>query len=323
MSTAPWITGGAASPDPAARESTVTTSDGRTLGVAEYGPPDGFPVFSLHGTPGCRYGPPPVDQPDLFDVLGARVIEYDRPGYGRSTRMPGRTVADAAADVAAIADHLDIGRFAVTGGSGGGPHCLAVAALLGDRTTRAACVVGVAPLGPGGLPKEEWLGGMTKGNVDEFEWALAGEETLRPQLERLASDEIRQAADDPANLLGPDYELSEGDRAVLADPRRHERILRGTQEAFRTGIDGWVDDNLLFTQRSWGFDVAAIRVPTLVWFGLADTLVPPAHGEWLARTVPGARVVRMAGGHMDLVHRMPELFGWLVGGETPVDATAG
>lgn len=42
----------------------------------------------------------------------------------------------------------------------------------------------------------------------------------------------------------------------------------------------------------WGFDPATITVPTQVWYGTADVMVPPAHGEWIARTVPGA-VVRL------------------------------
>ena len=322
MSEHPWISGGAAVPDPAARQQTVPTPDGRTLGVAEYGPPDGFPIFNLHGTPGARYGGPPVEHPDLYEDRSVRVISYDRPGYGLSTRHRGRTVADAATDVACIADHLGIDRFAVTGGSGGGPHCLAVAALLPERVTRVACVVGVAPFGEGGLPHEAWLAGMTQGNVDEFTWSLGGETALRQNLEPLAAGELERVVDDPANMLGDEYELSAGDKAIMADPRRHERMTRGVQESYRSGIDGWIDDNIVFVQ-PWGFTVDAITAPAMVWFGVEDTLVPAAHGEWLAQHVPGAAVVRMNGGHMELVHRVPELIEWLAGGALPTDATGG
>ncbi|MFZ0325074.1 MAG: alpha/beta hydrolase [Actinomycetes bacterium] len=322
MSQRPWVSGGATVPDPSARESTVATPDGRTLGIAEYGPVDGFPIFSLHGTPACRYGGPPLDHPTLYEDRSVRVIGYDRPGYGLSTRHPGRTVADAAADVATIADTLGLGRFAVTGGSGGGPHCLAAAALLPDRVTRVACVVGAAPLGGPGLTLEAWLDGMTQGNIDEFTWSLEGEAAMRPKLEALATDELTAAVEDPANIFGAGYELSDGDRAILADPRRHERIARVTQEAFRHGIDGWVDDNLLFV-KPWGFELNAITAPAMVWYGLEDTLVPQAHGEWLAAHVPNADVVRMEGGHMELSHRVPDLIEWLAGGSLPADATKG
>lgn len=322
MSDHPWVSGGADLPDPLARQYTVTTPDGFTLGVAEYGPEDGFPYFSLHGTPGSRLGGPPPDKPDLYERLGVRRIGFDRPGYGHSTRRPGRTVADAATDVQAIADHLGLTHFAVDGGSGGGPHSLAVAALLPDRVTRCSCVVGVAPYGPPGLERDAWLAGMTQGNVDEFEWSLAGEEALRPRVEGLAADDLERLDTDPGKPLGEQYELSDSDRAIITRPDLVERIRRGTQESFRTGVDGWVDDNLVMV-RPWGFDVSAITVPTMVWYGLDDTLVPEAHGRWLAANVPGAQVVTMSGGHMELINRVEDLLVWLSGGDLPPDAVPG
>lgn len=322
MSEPAWVSGGTDTPDPVARQYTVATRDGRTLGVAEYGPEDGTPFFSLHGTPGCRYGGPPPDKHDLYERLGVRRIGYDRPGYGLSTRQPGRVVADVASDVTVIADHLGIDTFAVEGGSGGGPHSLAVAALLPDRVTRAACVVGVAPYGPAGLEHDAWMAGMTQGNVDEFRWSLAGEAVLRPELERLAADDLERLDTDPSKPLGDEYELSEADRAIITRPDFVARIRRNTQESYRTGVDGWVDDDLVFV-RDWGFDLAALTVPTMVWYGVDDTLVPEGHGRWLAANVPGAHVVVMAGGHMELVNRLEELLTWLSGGPLPHDAAAG
>ncbi|HSC49445.1 MAG TPA: alpha/beta hydrolase, partial [Gaiellaceae bacterium] len=121
----------------------VRAADGRTLMVAQWGDPEGFPVFALHGTPGSRLGR--HHDESAYVEVGARVITYDRPGYGGSDRRRGRRVLDCVSDVAAIADALEVERFAVTGGSGGGPHSLAVAARLPERVTRAACDVGVAP----------------------------------------------------------------------------------------------------------------------------------------------------------------------------------
>ena len=322
MSDQPWVSGGATFPDPDARQRTVTTPDGRTLGVAEYGPEDGFPVVGIHGTPGSRFAGPPPQQPDLYDRLGVRSITFDRPGYGISTRRAGRTVADAADDVAAIVDALGVDQFAVTGGSGGGPHCLAVATLLPDRVTRVACVVGVAPLGDAGLPQDDWLAGTTKGNVDEFTWSMAGEETLRPQLQRLAAADLERVAADPTNPFGEEYQMSDGDREIMSRPDYAVRIQRLIEEAYRCGVDGWVDDDLVFV-KDWGFDLSALTAPAMVWYGTDDTLVPPAHGQWLARNVPGALVVTMAGGHLELVNRAEELMVWLTGGQAPADAVRG
>ncbi len=322
MSDQPWVSGGAATPDASARQTTVTLPGGHLLGVAEYGPDDGFPIVGIHGTPGSRYGGPPPDKPDLYDRLGIRSICFDRPGYGLSTRRPGRAVVDAATDVAAIADSLGIDRFAVTGGSGGGPHCLAVAARLPDRVTRVACVVGVAPLGQRGLPMQEWRKGMTQGNLDEFDWSLEGEEVLRPQLERLAPEDLDRVVTDPANPLGDTYEMSDGDHAIMARPEYAVRLRRLIEEAYRQGIDGWLDDDLAFV-KDWGFDLSTLSVPAMVWYGTEDTLVPPSHGRWLARNVPGALVVAMSGGHLELVNRAEELVVWLSGGSEPADAVPG
>src|SRR5690606_26673026 len=120
----------------------VVTPDGRRLAVEQRGRPDGHPVFLLHGTPGSRLGPRP--RASVLYRLGIRLITFDRPGYGGSDRMRGRRVADVAADVACIADALGLGAFAVVGRSGGAPHALACAALMPDRVTRVAALVGLA-----------------------------------------------------------------------------------------------------------------------------------------------------------------------------------
>lgn len=121
----------------------VRTADGRRLRIEISGDPRGRPVFLLHGMPGSRVGPRPRSL--FLYQRGARLISYDRPGYGGSDRRPGRRVADVAEDVAHVADSLGLDRFAVVGRSGGAPHALACAALLPGRVTRAAAMVGLAP----------------------------------------------------------------------------------------------------------------------------------------------------------------------------------
>jgi pimeloyl-ACP methyl ester carboxylesterase len=118
-------------------------ADGRALRVFESGAADGPVVVFLHGTPGCGRMRDTV----IADAgeRGLRLLSYDRPGYGESSRLPGRAVAHAAEDVAAIADHFGAERFAVVGVSGGGPHALACAALLGDRIAGCATIAGSGP----------------------------------------------------------------------------------------------------------------------------------------------------------------------------------
>jgi pimeloyl-ACP methyl ester carboxylesterase len=260
-------------------------ADGRRLAWTETGDPAGAPLIILHGTPGCRLSGRHPDPGRVADA-GLRLISCDRPGYGRSTRHPGRRVVDCVGDVAAIADAAGIDRFAVAGGSGGGPHALAVGARLPDRVTRVGCEVGGAPFDASDL---DWFAGMDPSNVREFRWALDGEDTLAAALEDLALTILADLDRDPAALLG-DFDLSDADRAVLADPAVLRTLRAALGEALVGGVSGWVDDDLAFIS-PWGFDVAELTVPVEVRYGASDVLVPAAHGAWLARNVPGARVI--------------------------------
>src|SRR5262249_45998940 len=265
---------------------TTIMPDGRELAFATWGDPDGFPVLSLHGTPGSRLSRWPDES--LYESLGALIVTHDRAGYGRSTRRPGRRIVDEVDDVHHLADQLGFDRFGTSGGSGGGPHALACAARLPDRVVRASCYVGVAPLGPSGLEQDEWLDGMDPMNVKEFRWALAGEQVLATELEREHAEMRARVADDPTNVVG-DFELSESDQAQRARPEVMQVIRESTAEQAVNGVGGWVDDDLAFIEE-WGFEVGEIDIPVLVVFGSTDVLVPAAHGEWLAAHVPGCTV---------------------------------
>jgi pimeloyl-ACP methyl ester carboxylesterase len=295
---------------------TFQLSDGRQLAYACWGDPDGFPVLALHGTPGCRLERWPDDE--LYRRLGVCLITHDRPGYGQSTRRRGRRIADEAGDVEALADELGLEQFAVTGASGGGAHALACAALLPDRVVRAACVVGVAPLGDPGLGHDDWLAGMDPENVKEFGWVQAGEDVLLRELEAEHAKIAARVADDPSAVLG-DFDLSEADRKELMRKERVQVIRESWAEHSVRGVGGWADDDLAH-MRPWGFDVRELTVPVLIRYGATDVLVPPAHGEWLAAHVPGS-VVKVDGvaGHLgdDPEKEIAELVHWLRDGVPP------
>jgi pimeloyl-ACP methyl ester carboxylesterase len=259
----------------------------------------------FHGTPGSRFGG--QANASAFAGVGARVITYDRPGYGGSDRFRGRRVVDSVADVSAIADSLGIDRFAASGGSWGGPHSLAVAARLPERVTRTACVAGAAPFDMAGF---DWFAGMDAVNIEEIGWALEGEDVLAREIDRMATAWLERLADDPSKA--GEVEFSDADRAVMAIPERQAVERRMLNEAFRQGVWGYVDDVLCLIQ-PWGFDVTEIRVPTRIAYGLTDVLVPPQHGEWLARNVPNAEaVIDEQGGHFSAPNLVTERFGWLV-----------
>jgi pimeloyl-ACP methyl ester carboxylesterase len=132
-------------------------------------------------------------------------------------------VVDEVADVRSLADELGFDRFGVGGGSGGGPHALACAALLADRVVRAICDVGVAPLGTRGLEKDAWLAGMDPENVREFGWALAGEDVLTRELQALQVQLEERARVDPSTVL-QDFDMSESDRVEMARPEMMQII---------------------------------------------------------------------------------------------------
>ncbi|WP_028059662.1 alpha/beta fold hydrolase [Candidatus Solirubrobacter pratensis] len=274
---------------------TIAGPDGRRLRVVDDGDPRGVPVLVHHGTPGAGLLHAPWA--DDAAARGIRLLSYHRPGYGESTRDAGRTVASAAADAAAIADALGFERFATWGASGGGPHALACAALLGSRVVACATIASVAPRVDG----FDFLAGMGEGNVREFEAAIAGEAELRPLLERLGAGML---GDEAEELTEGDLEsvFSPADAAVLARP-----LGVFLQESFRAGlaggVDGWVDDDLAFVG-PWGFDPGAIAVPVQVWQGRQDRMVPYEHGVWLARRLPRVDVrLSPDDGHLTLPER--------------------
>jgi pimeloyl-ACP methyl ester carboxylesterase len=291
---------------PAHLEHRVPTPDGRTLAVAEWGDPNGLPLIAMHGTPGGRITY--WEDPTLYACHGLRRLTYDRPGYGESTRHEGRSIVDAVDDVAAITSALGIDRFVVSGGSGGGPHCLATAALMPDRVIRCLAEVSIAPYPAEGL---DWLAGMTQGNIDEFTAAMEGEAPMRAIAERERTTTLDRLAEGRADFFGDTYQLSEADMAQLT---KHLALVADQMiNALAPGADGWVDDMLAFV-KPWGFDVSTIRVPVAVKFGRTDNLVPPAHGDWLAAHIPNAIVDAHEGaGHAGDDADVERVYAWIAG----------
>jgi len=239
---------------------------------------------------------------------GLRTITYSRPGYGASSRHEGRAVVDAARDTAAILDALDAHRCLTMGWSGGGPHALACAALLPDRV--AACAT-VASVGPFDVDDLDFLAGMGEANVEEFGYAIAGDDEGLTRFLEAYMEETRDTTPEGVieslrSLLPPiDVETLRDDLGWF--------FVESDEEAFRNGIWGWFDDDQAFV-RPWGFDLSSIQVPVTIWQGEQDLMVPFAHGRWLTARIPGAHAeLRAADGHISLaVGRFGDILDGLV-----------
>ena len=270
----------------------LTLNDGRDLEVEVSGP-EGAPVLLFaHGTPGGSAQLGAIAR--AAAERGLRLVTWSRPGYGASTRRAGRTVADDVDDVTQLLDHLGVDTCLVAGWSGGGPHALAAGALLGGRVRGVLCIAGVAPYDAAGL---DFLAGMGEDNIEEFGLALQGEEPLRAWLDNVRPELVEMTADDVVASL--DTLLPPVDEAAVTGEFA-EYLATGFRQAVSNGMDGWLDDDLAFT-RPWGFDLGAIAVPTYLWQGSEDLMVPFTHGQWLAERIPGVTAhLEQGEGHLSV-----------------------
>lgn len=255
----------------------LTTADGRTLcyadwGAAPSGNPDGYPVFNLHGSPNCRLL---IRAPEVIAEVGVRLITYDRPGYGQSDRRgAGTRVVDHVADVEAIADALGIDEFAVTGGSGGAPHALAVAARLPHRVSRVSNPAALAP------------------------YDLMGHDDYVRDQDEGTRDYLAKVRESEAVCAAFFQQMDDDLRAGLTED---DPLREGFLEQCRQGVMGWVDDERAL-QAPWGFDVGEITAPAVIYANPNDPTTPPNHAEWLVAHMPTATLVSSmnANGHCEI-----------------------
>ncbi|MBA2253982.1 MAG: alpha/beta hydrolase [Chloroflexi bacterium] len=271
--------------------------DGRRLGYLEYGDPKGRVLFFFHGFGSTRLMRHPDES--IPAELGVRVISVDRPGIGLSDPKPGRALLDWPADVAAMADALGIGRFAVLGWSGGGPYALACAWMLPERVTSAGVISGPAPLVH--ERSGEYLKRRQRGAV---RLAFRVPWVLRLALWRWGRPQRR----DPVASFDSAVEgMIASDQQLMADPRLREIMIENASEVYRQGGRGMYDEGRILTG-PWGFRPESVRAEVHLWHGDLDDTVPAEMGRHLARTIPGCRAsFYPTEGHHLLYHRWREI----------------
>jgi len=276
---------------------TLKRADGRQLGFAEYGDPDGLPVLAFHGVPGARFMFRPTAVP--AKRLGLRVIAPDRPGYGLSEPQPGRQLSDWLDDVAALVKHLEIDTFSLVGISGGGPFATATAAHFGDKVKALGLV---SPMGP----VADVLGTIAMPRMQQrFFLDL-------PNSDRLVRWGTSSAAAMFRLAPGPAYDLAvrtlpPADRAIMQQNKIRAHVIADVEESLTFDGVGARADLAIFSQ-PWGIDYACITARSILWQGLDDTIVPIAAALALGRMIPGCRIVELDGeGHFWALREVDEI----------------
>lgn len=273
----------------------IRLGDGRTVGFADFGDRGRPVVLWCHGGPGCRLGPGYVASTARDE--GIRLVGVDRPGYGLSTPQPGRSVADWVSDALAVADHLDIDRFATIGLSTGGAYALAVAALATDRVVGAVACCAMTDMRH--LPARNTMSrphALAVWDAGDRDAAMAAAEASHG----IDGNKIIESADGPS--------LPPSDQAMMQHPWG-QHWMAALPEMFAHGVEGYTDDRLADGDGWTTFDVADIICPVVVLHGSADVIVDPIHARHTASIIANAdlRIIPGAGHFSIEDHIVPAL----------------
>jgi len=262
-------------PHEATRE-LVSLPDGRTLSYMQVGDPDGLPVLFTIGTPSSAVGA--LGYAGAAERHGLNLISIDKPGYGGSSRDPQRSLLRFGADVRELADALGLARVAVAGQSGGGPHALAAAYVLGDRVSTLSLICSYGPI------NEPWAAQGHNGLMRTTTWFA----NHAPRLMGLPVAPIKMMMGDTDRArrltLKMAKKLPPRERADLEAPEA-ELILRGASDAFEDGMAAACDE-FRALGRPWGFQVEDVHAPTDVWHGTRDKSCPITMARGIAERLP-------------------------------------
>jgi pimeloyl-ACP methyl ester carboxylesterase len=263
------------------RDFHLTRADGRVVAWSEWGHPDGFPLLRVPGTPGCRFSALRGDRSPWTD-RGLRVITTERPGFGASTRLPGRGFLEPADDIAAILDDLELEAVHMTGASGAAPHELAFAARHPERVRAMTVVAGAAPT------TEEDEAEEISVRAEACHLVRTGDLTKLAQLlAELRSEVLR----DPLASFRARMDKAPGpDRALMQDPNFQGSLVVGFKEALRLGADGWFDEAVAL-ETKWGeLDLTAMRTSLTWWHAGSDANAPLRAAQRLLAKIPHAQL---------------------------------
>ncbi|MFX0004897.1 MAG: alpha/beta fold hydrolase [Candidatus Hermodarchaeota archaeon] len=260
----------------------ITLKDGRKLGYAEFGTPEGKPIFYFHGHGSSRLEPKMFSFDD--NQFNVRFISIDRPGRGLSDFKENRTILEWPDDVIELADHLNIQKFAVLGGSGGCPYALVCAAKIPGRLTYCGIVSGLGPIDLG-------LEGMDKGKQKELKLAKSKPGLLTKFYKMIMKKILKMNEQTPKqlenNFQKRSKNLPEPDKKIMVEPKQIRLYVELMAEPFRQGVKGVVHDIQLLSS-DWGFNLKEIptNLKVFLWHGELDTSVPVRMAKLLSEAIP-------------------------------------
>lgn len=287
------------------RDLRLERPDGRVVAWSEFGDVDGLPLLRVPGTPGCRFSLRADRRP--WTQRHLRVITTERPGFGASSRLPGRRFREPADDMAAILDQLGIAAVHLIGGSGSAPHQLAFAAEHPDRVRAMTVLVGAAP------PTEEEIGQMIGVNAEGHHLVRQGDvEGLRRLLDPIRVAMIEDPIAAYRNVMD---RAPEADRVVMADPQWQAVCAVANREALRLGLDGWIDEAIALDSPWSDVDLTGVRTSVTWWHAPKDANAPMSAAIRLVDRLANARFIQFGEdeGHFAAYHREGEILDELLG----------
>ena len=274
---------------------TIQLANGRTLGFAEYGPPEGTPILYFHGHPGSRLELSLFDSLDIvLTRLNLRIVAVERPGIGLSDLQPGRRFVDWPGDVSEFADKvLKMDRFNLITYSAGGPFGVVCALKIPERLEKVTLVSSLCPFNePGAL---EGVGPV-------FYWKSAKIHPLLTGLIlRMAGRSAKLPPPEQAGMAYVDYDL------IAQHENFFPRFMAVTfVESCRRGTRGPAYEASLYV-KDWGFSVKDIHKKIDLWHGGQDMNAPLHHMRWLEQRLPEKEIHLFPDeGHVTLFYRYME-----------------
>lgn len=276
----------------------ITLHDGRKLGFDERGPSSGRPLFYFHGTPSARIESNLFVKEAMLESLNVRLIAPDRPGSGLSSFKPNRRFRDWPGDISALADHLQLERFAVLGYSGGGLYVAVCALMIPQRLTRAGIVSGTAPFTEPNLAAS--ISPESRSFMDlshKRPWLSRMVICMMGMMTHVAPDKV---------IANAQAALPEADRAMMTLPDMQPGFLAMIREALRQGPRGPQHDTRLMVTE-WDFKPQHIQIPVFLWHGEEDLNAPIAMGRYMANAIPHSQAKFYPGeGHLSLFKKYAE-----------------